>query len=62
MIVSQTVQCPYCGEHYVSQIDVSGGSQQYVEDCTVCCHPITFRTEVDHEGNLLTIEIHREHD
>ena len=62
MVVIQIVQCPYCGRSFESSIDVSGGSQQYVEDCYVCCQPITFRTAVDHDGNLLTIEISREND
>ncbi|GMR20465.1 MAG: CPXCG motif-containing cysteine-rich protein [Gammaproteobacteria bacterium] len=58
----QNVQCPYCGEHYESSIDVSGGNQEYFEDCQVCCHPIAFLTRVNDDGNLLTIEIRRDDD
>ncbi|HUQ71631.1 MAG TPA: CPXCG motif-containing cysteine-rich protein, partial [Planctomycetaceae bacterium] len=32
--------CPECGEEVVVPLDVSAGeSQEYVEDCPVCCHP-----------------------
>ena len=34
------VSCPYCGEDNAIIIDESAGaSQQYVEDCQVCCRP-----------------------
>ena len=32
--------CPYCGEMIELLIDCSAGSQQYIEDCSVCCRPI----------------------
>ncbi len=36
------VYCPYCNESVEIAIDPgSGGSQQYVEDCEVCCQPWT---------------------
>lgn len=35
------VSCPYCGERLELLLDVSAGSQTYVEDCSVCCRPIT---------------------
>ena len=35
-----TVQCPYCREQVEIGLDPGGGSsQQYVEDCQVCCNP-----------------------
>ncbi len=34
------VMCPYCGELVVIALDLSGGAtQEYVEDCQVCCRP-----------------------
>ena len=45
-----TVSCPYCGEIISVVIDVSVESQEYIEDCEVCCHPITFNVEVDQTG------------
>ena len=46
------VHCPYCGEPFETLIDLSAGSASYIEDCQVCCQPIEFRMEVDHEGAL----------
>ncbi len=37
----ETVDCPYCGEPTLLAIDVSAGAQRYVEDCQVCCRPMT---------------------
>ncbi len=35
-----TVLCPYCGEPNEISVDPGGGSsQEYVEDCQVCCRP-----------------------
>jgi Cysteine-rich CPXCG len=56
------VQCPYCGETFETEIDASGGSQEYVEDCYVCCKPIVFRIEVGPNGELTSIEAEREND
>lgn len=34
------VICPYCGEGSTVALDPGGGeSQDYVEDCPVCCQP-----------------------
>ena len=46
------VECPYCGEHFETPVDTSAGSARYVEDCQICCHPIDFRLDVDHDGVL----------
>jgi len=58
----QSVQCPYCGETFETEIDASGGSQEYVEDCYVCCKPIIFRIKVGLNGELTGIETEREND
>jgi len=56
------VQCPYCGETFETEIDVSGGSQEYIEDCYVCCRPIVFQVEIDANGELTGLEVQREND
>lgn len=34
------VVCPHCGEENAVALDPGGGStQEYVEDCQVCCRP-----------------------
>jgi cysteine-rich CPXCG protein len=41
------VSCPYCGEPLTVDVDESGGrTQTYVEDCAVCCQPMTIRARV----------------
>lgn len=43
--------CPYCGEPITLWIDAGGGrSQRYVEDCSVCCRPITVHAATDEDG------------
>ncbi len=45
--------CDHCGEEIVVAIDLSaGGSQQYVEDCPVCCNPNLIYVQIDGEGNV----------
>jgi hypothetical protein len=38
--------CPYCGESIEIVVDTSVANQEYIEDCQVCCRPITLRAEV----------------
>ena len=48
------VSCPYCGETITLFVDEGGGpEQQYIEDCQVCCRPITVRVALDEEGDPL---------
>ena len=47
MLEIQTYQCHYCGEPAEAVLDLSGGDQQYVEDCPVCCRPIIFDLQTD---------------
>jgi ribosomal protein L31 len=43
--------CDSCGEEIVVPVDISAGSNQdYVEDCPVCCHPMTLHVEIDSDG------------
>lgn len=45
------VACPYCGELVDLVIDVSAGSQSYVEDCNVCCQPMEVTIDIDARGD-----------
>lgn len=46
-----TVICPYCAETVDIAVDPgSGGSQDYVEDCPVCCQPWRVLVTFDGEG------------
>jgi hypothetical protein len=41
--------CPYCGEPIELVIDASGGDQSYIEDCAVCCRPISVELRCDED-------------
>jgi hypothetical protein len=46
-----TYLCDACGEEIVIPIDPSAGStQEYVEDCPVCCRANVIHVEIDDEG------------
>ena len=43
--------CDSCGEEIVVRVDISAGAHQdYVEDCPVCCHPMSLHVEIDPDG------------
>lgn len=45
------VACPYCGKSVVIGLDPGGGmTQEYVEDCQVCCRPWRVRVGYDEFG------------
>jgi Cysteine-rich CPXCG len=45
------VYCPYCNETVEIAIDPGGGpSQEYVEDCEVCCQPWTVNLRYSGDG------------
>ena len=47
-----TYICDACGEEIVIPLDASAGaSQEYVEDCPVCCRPNVIHVEVDDDGD-----------
>jgi hypothetical protein len=35
------VSCPHCGEMILLFLDLSVEEQSYIEDCSVCCQPMT---------------------
>lgn len=50
------IGCPYCNETISLVLDLSAGSQEYIEDCSVCCQPIIVRYDCD-DGQLLGISV-----
>jgi len=62
MIETITIQCPYCGESYETVVDLSAGSQRYVEDCAVCCRPIEVTLQVGDDGELIDVGTGTEND
>jgi hypothetical protein len=50
--MDELILCPYCGEQIELFIDDGGGaSQEYIEDCHVCCRPMRVVVAVDELGD-----------
>ena len=50
------VTCPYCGETITVLLDPgSGSTQDYVEDCEVCCRPWRVRVRYNRAGRATVI-------
>jgi transcription elongation factor Elf1 len=46
-VIEHPFTCPYCWESITMLLDLTVDDQNYVEDCEVCCNPISldFRAE-----------------
>jgi hypothetical protein len=62
MLEAAGVECPYCGERFETTADTSGGEQDYIEDCPVCCRPIEFHLETGLAGELVSLTPRRDDD
>ncbi len=58
---SAKINCPYCGERIEVLLDREEEGESYIEDCSVCCCPITMLVTVDEQGNP-SVEVHHEND
>ena len=50
------VTCPHCWETISLSVELSVPEQEYVEDCSVCCRPLTVRVRCD-DGELTSIDV-----
>ena len=48
------IECPNCGEIISVLIDRSITTQEYTEDCSVCCRAIVIQVNLDDEFNDLS--------
>ena len=55
LLVTSEVQCPHCWEKFTIEVDTSQGDSETVEDCSVCCIPMTLRI-VCRSGKVISIE------
>lgn len=46
-VVEHRFTCPYCWQSITMLLDLSAVEQSYVEDCEVCCNPISLRFRAD---------------
>lgn len=53
--------CPYCGEPISLLVECGQIGHSHIEDCQVCCRPITVRVSTDPE-DALHIEVRAEDD
>ena len=61
-LIERSVGCPYCGEEFVALIDLSSGSNSYIEDYEICCRPIKFQLECAETGEISNITLWRDDD
>ncbi|WP_286875871.1 CPXCG motif-containing cysteine-rich protein [Marinimicrobium sp. UBA4509] len=45
--IEKNIHCAYCDEVITLLIDPSISEQSYVEDCQVCCQPISVDVVID---------------
>lgn len=50
--------CSRCGQENVTEVDITGGfSQEYIEDCQVCCSPNLLRIMFNESTKNLDVEV-----
>ena len=52
-MIEHQFTCPYCFESELKLIDFSVKSQNFIEDCEVCCNPIDFHITVENNEVVL---------
>jgi hypothetical protein len=53
------IACPYCAEQISVHLDLSAGMQTYIEDCQVCCQPISITITLTDDGRLHDVTAQR---
>lgn len=56
MEVTETIQCPFCGQRFELVIDTSQATQRFTTDCEVCCRPFEVVAECE-PGEVLSVEV-----
>ena len=54
MQVSESIQCPFCGQAFELVIDTSLETQRFTTDCEVCCRPFEVFAECE-PGEVLSL-------
>jgi len=55
MEVSESIQCPFCGQQFEIVLDTSLLQQRFTTDCEVCCRPFEVIAECE-PGEVLSLE------
>jgi hypothetical protein len=56
LIVETEIACPHCGENFPVQIDTSQPEQSIIEDCAVCCRPVSLAIHCS-PGLIVDLEV-----
>jgi len=56
MEVSETINCPFCGQRFDLIIDTSIDVQRFTTDCEVCCRPFQVFAECE-PGEVMSLEV-----
>lgn len=56
LLVQHDVTCPTCWETITVLFDLTLEDQTVVEDCQVCCNPMTIRFRAEN-GELVNVEV-----
>jgi hypothetical protein len=56
MEVSETIQCPYCGQTFDLTIDTSTSQQRFTTDCEVCCRPLEVVADCE-PGEVVSLQV-----
>jgi hypothetical protein len=62
MLEEHAITCPYCWETIFIDVDLSGGSAEYTEDCQVCCQPILITLQVDEASGEWQVSVRAENE
>ena len=54
--ITAEATCPHCGESITLFLDLSVESQEYIEDCSVCCQPMTVSYSAEN-GELTDLRV-----
>ncbi|MCP3699456.1 MAG: CPXCG motif-containing cysteine-rich protein [Aliivibrio sp.] len=55
LLHEEKVCCPYCNEVIVILVDLEDLGQEYIEDCRVCCQPISVQVTTNIKDELMVI-------
>ena len=54
--VSETIQCPFCGQAFDATVDTSVKFQRFNMECEVCCRPFEVIAECE-PGEILSLDV-----
>jgi len=54
-VIEHPFTCPYCWESITMLLDLTVEDQNYVEDCEVCCNPISVNFRVE-QGEIVVFD------